>query len=77
MVIHINPNRINVRPGAPGKGDVRRRQADMDGPIVVPARAGVNHIPAAEALRTLIAGAVEALRRGIYWDRGTILNVLV
>lgn len=77
MVININPNRINVSSGASGKASERRRQLpDQDNAYVVPKRAAVNYIPSPESLRTLISSAVEALRKGIRWDRGTILNIL-
>jgi hypothetical protein len=76
MVIHINPNRINT----PSGGKVTRRgssERNDSAEIVTPARAHVNHIPTPESLSTLIRSAVAALRRGIFWDRGTILNLLV
>ena len=77
MVININPNRINVRTGSTGKAPDRdQRQQDVSA-YTVPKRSDVNHIPAPESLRTLIRSAVAALRKGVYWDRGTILNLLV
>jgi len=77
MIININPNRINT-PSGSKIAERKRQQADTgDNAYAVPARAHVNYIPAAESLRTLISGAVEALRRGVFWDRGTILNLLV
>ena len=78
MVININPNRINVSPGVPGKTSERRRQqGDSASANPVPRRPDVNYIPAPESLGTLIASALEALRQGVRWDRGTILNLLV
>lgn len=79
MVININPNRINVPSGSTSKAAERRRQQqdDSSAAYTVPKRSDVNYIPAPESLRTLISSAVAALRRGIYWDRGTILNLLV
>lgn len=79
MVIHINPNRVNTSSGRAGKAGERRAALPdgQDGAYTVPSRAHVNHIPAPESLRTLISGAVAALRKGVYWDRGTILNLLV
>jgi hypothetical protein len=76
MVIHINPNRVNLPSGKAGD---RRQQAPQedDDQVIVPSRAHVNFIPAPESMRTLIAGAVSALRKGVRWDRGTILNLLV
>jgi hypothetical protein len=76
MPININPNRINIATGATGKAP-ERRSAAVSNPVVAPKRAPVNYIPSPEAIRTLVAGAVEALKRGVYWDRGTILNLLV
>jgi hypothetical protein len=79
MVIHINPNRVNIAPGGAGKAGDRRRSLpeSREDAYTVPKRSDVNHIPAPESLRTLVSSAVEALRRGVYWDRGTILNLLV
>lgn len=78
MVIHINPNRINTAP-ASGKSVARRQQQTEGGSEThtPPSRPELNHIPSPESLGTLIRSAVSALRRGIAWDRGTILNLLV
>ncbi len=74
MAIQINPERINT----PSRGTASRQQPGRrDEPIVVPKRAHVNFIPAPGSLATLVSSAVEALRKGVYWDRGTILNLLV
>ena len=79
MVININPNRINITSGAAGKtAERKRQQLDASGSVyTVPKRSDVNYIPAPESLMTLISSAVAALRRGVFWDRGTILNLLV
>jgi hypothetical protein len=78
MVININPNRINTPAGGSKASERRRQLPDDSGAIYkAPTRADINHIPAAETLRTMISSAVEALRRGVTWDRGTILNLLV
>jgi len=76
MVINIHPSRINTTPGGTAKTGTRRPQADT-AEVIVPVRANVNFIPSPESLRTLIAGAVAALRKGITWERGTILNLMV
>ena len=76
-IININPNRINIAPGAAGKVTRERREFANASPVIVPRRAQENIIPAPESLRTLVTAAVDALRRGVRWDRGTILNVLV
>lgn len=79
MVIHINPNRINVSSGKTGRTGERKPQAqDHDESVyVTPQRSDINFIPAPESLATLISSAVAALRRGVFWDRGTIINLLV
>lgn len=77
MVITINSSRINVSSGASGKLAERRQQEADERLYVAPKRSDVNFIPAPESLRTLIASAVEAVRRGVYWDRGTIVNLIV
>lgn len=40
-------------------------------------RAILNYFPEDSELFTLIDKALNALSRGVYWDRGSILNVLV
>lgn len=45
--------------------------------IYPPKRRGFNIAPAPEVLQKLIDRALTALARGIYWDRGSILNILV
>jgi len=78
MSININPNRINISSGTTTKaGERKRQQTGSSSPHVVPKRAELNQIPGPESLMTLIRSAVAALREGVRWDRGTILNVLV
>jgi hypothetical protein len=78
MVININPNRINIGSGTAGKlAERQKRGADNASAYTVPKRSDVNYIPSPESLRTLISSAIAALRQGVYWDRGTILNLLV
>jgi hypothetical protein len=78
MTININPNRIGTSSTGIGKSGVGRRQTTAsDTPVVKPARANLNVIPEPESLATLIRSAVAALRQGTFWDRGTILNILV
>ncbi len=76
MTININPNRVSVSSGGTGKTDRRRQQTAERGDFIVPKRADVNYIPGPESLQTLISSALEAFRRGVIWDRGTILNLL-
>ncbi len=78
MVINISPNRINVQSGNAGKSALGQKQATSDRQrVVIPAKADVNNIPTPETLQTMIRSAVASLRQGTFWDRGTILNLLV
>ncbi|MFO1241919.1 MAG: hypothetical protein U1E36_01750 [Rickettsiales bacterium] len=38
---------------------------------------GLPYIPSEDTLRDLIDRALQALRHGIFWDRGSILNIVV
>ena len=42
-----------------------------------PSRPQANFIPSPTVLKELIDRALEALSRGIYWDRGSIINILL
>lgn len=79
MVIHINPNRINtpISGSAAGRPQVRREQTQNEKLRSSPKRVEENFIPEPESLATMIRSAVAALREGLHWDRGTILNLLV
>lgn len=79
MVIHIDPKRIANPSAGTVRRDVRRQAADVENSAVftAPKRSEVNYIPAPETLATLVNSAVAALRRGVFWDRGTIINLLV
>jgi len=76
MAININPNRINTRPAQTGR-DYEQRADKPAAKIAAPKRAEVNFIPSPESLGTLIRSAVEAMKTGARWDRGSILNLLV
>jgi hypothetical protein len=78
MVININPNRINVSSGKAGRtGDRKPQQNDDESLYTAPRRSDVNYIPEPASLATLISSAIAAMRRGVYWDRGTIINLYV
>lgn len=42
-----------------------------------PARAHKNYVPSPDALRTLIERALDALSHGVYWQRGSIINLVL
>jgi len=81
MVINIDPRRINtpVKGTAPARANVRREREQQEEAVAdfSPKRVEENFIPEPESLATMIRGAVSALRKGLHWDRGTILNILV
>jgi hypothetical protein len=77
MAIHINPERINVPSRTAGRTGDQRRRPLHDDTVVIPKKAHVNFIPSPQSLSTLINSAVVALRKGVFWDRGTILNLIV
>lgn len=76
MEIKINPNRIN-RPVGGRANTQRERKPQEREHFVTPKRVEENFIPEPESLATMIRSAVAALRQGIHWDRGTILNLVV
>jgi len=40
-------------------------------------RAPLNFIPSPDQLEDMISNALTALRKGVYWDRGSILNIIL
>ncbi|MCH2547647.1 MAG: hypothetical protein MK052_08575 [Alphaproteobacteria bacterium] len=42
-----------------------------------PHRAQRNYIPTPDALKNMIDRALEALSKGVYWDRGSIINIVL
>lgn len=83
-MVNISDNNIRNRPGAlkPSSARVGVKiapppDADERKSLEPPRQRGFSSIPNPEVLEKLIAQAVSALRRGIYWDRGSILNLVV
>jgi len=74
MSVTIDLKRVNVGPGGANRERIRRQNAS--GEQVVPRRADVGIIPEPESLSTMIRSAIAAVRSGVYWDRGTILNII-
>lgn len=64
---------VTPRPKAEKRAESRTDREEL----LPPTRRGFQVIPTIEVLEKLIDRAVEALKAGIYWDRGSILNVLV
>lgn len=74
-----------IRPGLPGLIPRPARERDKrvaDSSAAArsrksPPRAALNAIPSPERLQSLIENALSALRQGIFWDRGAIVNILL
>lgn len=45
--------------------------------LLPPPRPQRNIIPSPEALQELVDRALAALARGLYWDRGSIINIVL
>lgn len=76
MATFIPSNAVDIA-ASPARRSERRREPVDRSKLAPPARAHVNFIPSSDALRTLVEKAVEAFSRGVTWDRGSILNLLV
>lgn len=56
----------------------RTRDEELDLSQYAPKRrADFNYIPSPDLLRSLIERALEALSKGVFWDRGSIINLLL
>ena len=77
MVIQIDQRHIANPSGQKLRPEQRPQQRGQEQVYTPPRRSEVNYIPGPESLSTLVSSAVEAMRRGVFWDRGTILNILV
>jgi hypothetical protein len=81
MPIDVNPNSVNLASTYIGKSAERPRPQEQQ--FDIPARkaasdpANLNIIPSNDALRTQISNALSDARKGIFADRGSILNLLV
>lgn len=76
MVSNIQNTSIGIHSG--GLGEPKKRTERWVGAKpVTPKKAEENYIPAPESLATMIRSAIAALKDGSYWDRGSILNLLV
>ena len=54
-----------------------RVETDTEEPPRRKKRAPLNFIPSPDELEAMVANALKALRKGIYWDRGSILNIVL
>lgn len=63
----------------PLTGQPRREEetAAPEKPRRASPRAALNSIPTPDRLQLLINNALAALRQGIFWDRGAIINIVL
>ncbi len=55
-----------------------KREVRVDiGEFSPPPRPHVNYIPEPEEIEELVGRALNALARGFYWDRGSIVNLVL
>lgn len=78
MATRIPPSSLPVSPGIGRLRDTRPQEKDRDlRKYASPNRAHLNYIPSPDALRSLIERALEALSNGVYWQRGSIINLVL
>ncbi|MBN8543246.1 MAG: hypothetical protein J0M34_03175 [Alphaproteobacteria bacterium] len=58
-------------------GVIKRPETKQEMRATSALRAVVNYFPSDSELGEMINNALTALRRGIYWDRGSIVNLQV
>lgn len=67
--------RGKVAPAAqPGRDNTRQYDREE---LLPPPRPSRNFIPTQEVMDDLIDRALAALARGMYWDRGSIVNIVL
>ena len=83
MNSRITPPIITGNTGAIRPADVSGNRQPSQGQTqeikqyYAPNRAQTNFIPSPDSLDNMINRAVEARGKGVYWDRGSILNLVV
>jgi hypothetical protein len=79
-MVSFNPNSIHPgqslapRAKSAHKRNNRENHAERQ-QLLPPRERGYQHIPSQDNLQRLIERALEAVRAGIYWERGSILNI--
>ncbi|MBY0356299.1 MAG: hypothetical protein K2Q12_11320 [Rickettsiales bacterium] len=65
---------VTTTPRRPSKEATKAVERDE---LLPPTRRGFQNIPADDVLASLIHRALTAIRHGVFWDRGSILNLVV
>jgi hypothetical protein len=56
----------------------KKKEVRVDiGEFSPPPRPHVNYIPEPDEIESLVSRALSALSRGFYWDRGSIVNLIL
>lgn len=80
MATRISSSNLPVTTGATRLVDAKsrtRQEEDSLRKYAPPHRAQHNYIPAPDVLKNMIDRALEALSKGVYWDRGSIINLVL
>ena len=80
MASRISSSNLPVATGVGRMADARKRTQREDeglGRYAPPHRAQYNYIPSPDVLKNMIDRALEALAKGVYWDRGSIINLVL
>lgn len=79
MSTRIPPSSLPVSSGVNRPRDARSsREKETDlRKYASPTKAHLNYIPSPDALRTMVERALEALSNGVYWQRGSIINLVL
>ncbi len=67
--VSVSSPRVGQKPVAAPTEDRKKHQP--------PKHRGFTSIPAPDVLEKMIERALAALQRGIFWDRGSIINLMV
>lgn len=71
--IQLPPSRLRGK----NTEETKRREPTGKAGFYPDKRASLNIIPSPDELATLISRALTALSKGVYWDRGSIVNIVL
>lgn len=80
MNSRISSSNTPVTTGVGRLADARKRTKADDKELrdyAPPHRAQYNYVPSPDVLKNMIDRALEALAKGVYWDRGSIINLVL
>lgn len=80
MSSRITSSNLPVASGLTRLADARKRTETQEkslGDYRAPHKAQYNYIPSPDVLKNMIDRALEALSKGVYWDRGSIINLVL